>query len=112
MRAKWVWISVAAVLAGVGGAALSQRYHDRAPAPPPRASGAAVLSAPEVTLTGRIRAQHVTEVSAAVSGNVDAFLADVGQDVYQGQVLARLGGTDWKARASRPPPPSSARRTG
>ena len=93
MRGKWVWISVGAVLAGVGGAALSQHYRARAPAPPPRTAGAAVLATSEVTLSGKIRPQHVTEVSASVSGNIDAFLVDVGQDVYQGQVLARIGGS-------------------
>ncbi|MBZ5728300.1 MAG: efflux RND transporter periplasmic adaptor subunit [Acidobacteriia bacterium] len=91
MRRKWIWLSTAAVAAGVGGGALSLRYRVRAPAAPVRPSGAAVIASAEVTLTGKIRPQHLTPVAAAAGGIIDAFLADVGQDVYTGQVLARIG---------------------
>jgi HlyD family secretion protein len=91
MRGKWALLSVAAVLAGVAGGVLSMRYRRPAPAPPVRASGAAVLLANQVTLSGAIRPQHVVGVGAQVNGVIDAFLVDVGQDVYQGQVLARIG---------------------
>jgi multidrug resistance efflux pump len=91
MRGKWALLSVAAVLAGAAGGALSLRYRRPAPAPPVRAAGAAVLPANQVTLSGAIRPQHVVGVGAQVSGVIDAFLVDVGQDVYQGQVLARIG---------------------
>jgi len=91
MRVKWALLSVAAVLAGVAGGALSLRYRRPAPAPPVRTAGAAVLLANQVTLSGAIRPQHIVGVGAQVDGLIDAFLADVGQDVYQGQVLARIG---------------------
>ena len=93
MRGKWALLSVAAVLAGIAGGALSLRYRRPAPAPalPVRAAGPAVLPANQVTLSGAIRPQHVVGVGAQVDGIIDAFLVDVGQDVYQGQVLARVG---------------------
>ena len=91
MRGKWVALSVVAVLAGVAGGALSLRYRRSAPAPVVRAAGAAVLSVNQVTLRGTIRPQHVTGVGAQVNGAIEAFLVEVGQDVYQGQVLARIG---------------------
>src|SRR5271157_2310181 len=91
MRVKWALLSVAAVLAGVAGGGLSLRYRRPAPAPPVRAAGSAVLPANQVTLSGPIRPQHVVGVGAQVNGVIEAFLADVGQDVYQGQVLARIG---------------------
>jgi multidrug resistance efflux pump len=50
-----------------------------------------VLAADQVTLSGAIRPQHVVGVGAQVNGVIDAFLVDVGQDVFQGQVLARIG---------------------
>ena len=50
-----------------------------------------MLPANQVTLSGAIRPQHVVGVGAQVNGVIDAFLVDVGQDVYQGQVLARIG---------------------
>jgi multidrug resistance efflux pump len=91
MRGKWILISIAAVAAGAGLAALS--LHRRPPAPPPATSGAAVLpDQNEVTLSGKIRPQHVLHVGAAVEGNIDAFQADVGDEVFEGQVLARIGG--------------------
>jgi multidrug resistance efflux pump len=92
MRGKWALVSVAAVLAGVAGGVLSLRYRRPAPAPAVRAAGAAVLlPANQVTLSGTIRPQHVVGVGAQIDGVIDAFLVDVGQDVYQGQVLAHIG---------------------
>jgi len=91
MRSKWVLLSVAAVLAGVAGGALSLRHRRPAPVLPVRAAGPAVLTASQVTLSGAIRPQHVVGVGAQVNGLIEAFLVDVGQDVYQGQVLARIG---------------------
>ena len=91
MRGKWVLLSVAAVLAGVAVGALSLRYRRPAPALPVRAAGPAVLLVNEVTLSGAIRPQHVVGVGAQVDGVIDAFAVDVGQEVYQGQVLARIG---------------------
>jgi len=91
MRGKWVLLSVAAVLAGVAGGALSLRYRRPAPSPSVRAAGPAVLPNNQVTLSGAIRPQHVVGVGAQVNGVIDAFLVDVGEDVYQGQVLAHIG---------------------
>jgi multidrug resistance efflux pump len=91
MRGKWVLLSVAAVLAGVAVGALSLWHRRPAPALPVRAAGPAVLPANQVTLSGAIRPQHVVGVGAQVDGVIDAFAVDVGQDVYQGEVLARLG---------------------
>ncbi len=91
MRGKWLLISVLAVCAGVALGALSRRYKRPAPAAPAPTGGAAVIATPEARLSGTIRPQHVVSVGAAVSGNVEAFLVDVGQEVFQGQVLARIG---------------------
>ena len=91
MRGKWALLSVAAVLAGVAGGVLSLRYRRPAPALPVRAAGPAVLPANQVTLSGAIRPQHIAGVGAQVNGVIEAFLVDVGQDIYQGQVLARIG---------------------
>jgi HlyD family secretion protein len=91
MRGKWLLISIAAVIAGAGLAALSLRHREAAPAA--RNSGAAVLPPQaEVTVSGKIRPQHVTHVGSTVEGNIDAFMADVGDEVFEGQVLARIGG--------------------
>ena len=92
MRGQWVLISVLAVAAGVVGGVLSMRRRPLPPAPA-QSPAAAVVSVPEITLNGLIRPQHVVSVGAGVEGNIEAFLVDVGDDVYQGQVLARIGST-------------------
>ena len=91
MHGKWLLISVAAVLAGAGGAALSLHWKGRTN-PPVRKTGAALIqTAGEATLSGKLRPQHVTTVKSEVDGDIDAFLVDVGEDVFTGEVLARIG---------------------
>jgi multidrug resistance efflux pump len=63
--------------------------------PVPRAASAAITAptaqSNEVTLQGRIRPQHVTGVTASVPGFIEALLVEPGAEVYEGQVLARIG---------------------
>ena len=89
MRGKWVFISILAVAAGVGGGALSLRFH-HAVAPPPRRAEVLPLRSQVITLIGNVRPQHITSVGAAVEGNIETFLADVGDEVFAGQTLARI----------------------
>lgn len=91
MAGKWLLFSVAAVLAGVGAGALSLRWkHPEAPAV--RKGGAALIpTTSTVTISGKLRPQHVVSVKPDVDGNIDSFLVDVGQDVFEGEVLARIG---------------------
>src|SRR2546423_679740 len=44
----------------------------------------------EVHLSGKIRAQNVVGVSPPIEGTVGALFADVGQEVFEGQLLARI----------------------
>lgn len=91
MRGKWIFVSVAAVLAGVAGGALSLPWK-RPTASPPRQTGAALIqSSSEVTLSGKLRPQHITTVKADMDGDIDVFLVEVGQEVFTGQPLARIG---------------------
>jgi multidrug resistance efflux pump len=62
--------------------------------PPPRTPSKAEVVSPsndEVTLQGTIRPQNVTGVGADTPGFIEALLVEPGQDVFQGQVLARIG---------------------
>src|SRR5262249_51857911 len=56
-----------------------------------QSAAASTEPANEVTLQGKIRPQHVIGVAANVPGFIETFLVEPGQDVYQGQVLARIG---------------------
>jgi multidrug resistance efflux pump len=88
MRAKWWIASVIAVLVIGAGLALRRKP---APVAAPRQS---VVTAPvtgDVTVQGKIRPQHVVGVSAGVPGFIEAMLVDPGQEVFEGQVLARIG---------------------
>jgi multidrug resistance efflux pump len=93
VRGKWIPIAAGVVLfaAIMGVVVLRGRRHPvKAPAP---ASAAAAITAAnnEVTLQGKIRPQHVKGVTPMIGGFIEAFLAEPGQEVYEGQVLAKIG---------------------
>ena len=92
MRRKWILIG-AGVLAAAGGmAVLAIRGRQRpVPKAASAATAAAVAPSSEITLQGKIQPQHVTGVAAAVPGFIEAFLVEPGAEVYEGQVLARVG---------------------
>ncbi len=91
MRGKWLLISVLAVGAGVGLGALSLRHRSQPTPAAASTQGAAIISRASTTFSGTIRPQHVTGVGAGLSGDIEAFMANVGDEVYQGQLLARVG---------------------
>jgi multidrug resistance efflux pump len=94
MRRKWALVSVAAiVVAGAAGGGVALLRRNRAAAPPIRAAGAVSLPsmAAGLTLTGTIRAQNVLNFGATTKGNIEAFMAEVGDEVAEGQTVARVG---------------------
>ena len=91
MQGKWVVVTVALLVAGAAGGVIVLRRRSAPPVALPRAAAALELPASGiVTFTGAIRAQHVTNVGASVEGNIEMFLADVGQEVSEGEALARI----------------------
>jgi HlyD family secretion protein len=91
MRRKWLLFSVAAVLAGVGAGMFSMHWKGRNTAPVRKPAAALIQNGSEVTLSGKLRPEHITSVTADIDGNIDTFLVDAGQDVFEGEVLARIG---------------------
>ena len=92
MRGKWISVSVGFMLFGLAVGIVVWRARRHPVAPPAAATAAAIAAARnEVTLQGKIRPRHVTGVGASAPGFIEAFLVEPGQDVYQGQVLARIG---------------------
>jgi HlyD family secretion protein len=91
MKARWIYVSVTIVIAA---ALLGVLIWRRRPVPAAARKNDAAMQpamANEITLQGKIRPQHTIGVAANVPGFIETFLVEPGQDVYQGQVLARIG---------------------
>src|ERR1700683_4317896 len=89
MRGRWVLATaVMLALAAVGFflARRSQAAHAKAVP----VLLAAVPAPSEITLTGTIEAAQVVNVPVPVDGTVEQFMADAGQHVSEGEVLARV----------------------
>jgi HlyD family secretion protein len=89
MRARWWIVSALALALVVGGLALRRK-----PAPAtskPQTAASLPETASQITLQGKIRPQHILGVAAGVQGLIEAFMVEPGEEVFQGQVLARIG---------------------
>ncbi|HTM51649.1 MAG TPA: biotin/lipoyl-binding protein [Bryobacteraceae bacterium] len=91
MRGKWVIVGSAAVLAVLIAVAVAVVPRGRsAKATSSETATSPAAAAAEINLSGKIRAQHVIGVAPPLEGTISAFLVDVGQQVFEGQLLARL----------------------
>src|SRR5258707_3414429 len=90
MRGKWFILSASLVLLGL--AAIAVTVLPRTAARKTEAAAPVAKAPPvsDISLTGKIRAQHVISVSPQLQGTVSAFFVEVGQEVFEGQLLARL----------------------
>lgn len=89
-----IWLAVIAViiLAAIGAGALSVLWREHAK--PAQKAAAALPAVPvlgsDVSLEGKIQALRVVEVPAPVEGTVDVFHVEIGQEVFEGQLLAQI----------------------
>ncbi len=80
------------VLAAIAAGVLSVVWREHVQ-PQPRKVTATQPSVPvgtEVSLIGRIQAQHTVMVSVPVQGKIDVFHVEIGQEVFEGQLLAQI----------------------
>ena len=95
MRGKWLLFAGVTILAAVGAGAIAV-WRQQNVKPAPKVVVAAPKAIPdewtqaEVSLPGRIQAQKVVAVPAPIDGLVESFAAEVDQDVFEGQLLARI----------------------
>jgi HlyD family secretion protein len=94
MRGKWLLVAGTLILAAAGGALIWLKRGAPRETATVMKTPAAVPAVEELSLPGKIQAQRVVPAGAAVTGSIEAFLADVGQDVSEGQLLARIGSQD------------------
>src|SRR5260370_23086975 len=90
-RGKWFLLWASIVLLALAGAAFTGL--PRIAAKKPRTQTVAQQAQPqlaEVSLSGKIRPQNVLNVAPPVEGIVGALFVDAGQQVFAGQLLARI----------------------
>jgi multidrug resistance efflux pump len=91
MRGKWVLLAVCAVLAAAAAGALSLlRNRTAATSVQPPTVATQVPEVEEISLPGKVQAREVTAVAAPIDGTVEEFAVDVGDEVSEGQLLARI----------------------
>jgi multidrug resistance efflux pump len=92
MRGKWLLFAGATILLAVAAGALSvyrQSAH-RKPAQSPKTVQAAPAPVNDVSLQGVVQAQRVVDVPVPIDGTIENFGAEIGQDVFEGQLLAHV----------------------
>ena len=91
MRGKWFVISgsVAVIaLAGVAVTILMRAPAGKTQAAPPVTQAAAPVG--DINLPGKIRPQVVINVAPPFEGVIGAYFVDIGQEVFEGQLLVRI----------------------
>jgi membrane fusion protein (multidrug efflux system) len=90
MRGKWLLFGGCLILLAIAAGAITvwrqQQAKPAAVAPPP----APVEPSGDLSLTGKIEARNVIPVKAPSSGTVEEYLVNEGEEVYEGQLVARL----------------------
>lgn len=91
MRGKWILFAGVTILLAVAAGALSvYRTSRKAPPPPPANPVQPAVVASQLSMTGLVQAQEVIQIPAPIDGTIESFGASVGEDVFEGQLLARL----------------------
>ncbi len=88
MRGKWLLFSGFVIALACAAGAISLLRHESRKTAPAKEPAAPPIS--DLSLPGKIQAQHVVPVGASVTGTIDSFLVEVGQDVSEGQLLAHI----------------------
>jgi HlyD family secretion protein len=97
MRGKWLLTSGTVILVAMAVGALSLLRRESVSPPPAPSSPPeppAAFAGSEISLGGRIQAQHVIPVPVPIQGTIDRFFAEVGEEVYEGQLLAEISNTE------------------
>jgi multidrug resistance efflux pump len=91
MRGKWLLFGGVLILLAIAAGAITVWRREQAkpaavvaPAPPP------VEVSGDLSLSGKVEARNVVPVKPPSAGTVEEYLVNEGEEVYEGQLLARL----------------------
>jgi HlyD family secretion protein len=90
VRGKWFALSASVTLVALVAVAIAMLSRISANKTKPAVLTTQAPPPVEVHLSGKIRAQSVISVAPPVEGTIGAVFADVGQEVFEGQLLARI----------------------
>jgi HlyD family secretion protein len=90
VRGKWFALSASVTLLALVAIAVTMLSRVSAKKTKPAVLMTQAPPPVEVHLSGKIRAQSVVSVAPPVEGTVGALFVDVGQEVFEGQLLARI----------------------
>jgi multidrug resistance efflux pump len=91
MRGKKLMAAGTLVLAAAAAGALFSLRRSAVPAASPKPAAPPRQLAGDLILPARIRARNVTSVPVPVQGTMESLAVDAGQQVYEGQLLGRIG---------------------
>jgi HlyD family secretion protein len=104
VRGKWFWWAAAVVLlaiASAGGVALYRARSAVKPPAPPMTGPPPAAVAGDISLSGTIEAAQTVDVPVPVEGTIDAIDVEVGDEVFEGQLLARIRSTTLTSERDR-----------
>jgi len=94
MRGKWLLLAAGVVVLGVLAGLVSLLRQEAAMRSTSEKADIVPAEEPaEVSLTGRVQSQEVVDVAAPIEGTIEVLLAGVGEEVFEGQLLARIKNT-------------------
>lgn len=100
MRRKWPLAVGIAVLVLIAAAAYGWYRNQQQRAARAEAERVARIEAQiptQITVAGKIQARNVVNVAAPIDGTIDEYLVNAGEQVFEGEVLARIKNADLDA---------------
>ena len=101
MRGKWMLFGGIAVLLAVLAGALAVWKRQTAPVVPPAPAAAPVVVGAEISLAGKVEAREVVGVQAPSDGTIAEYLVIAGEEVFEGQLIARIANLSLLAQQER-----------
>ena len=90
MRSKWLLTGGLAAVALTAALLVTNHLGPWRAKPAPPAVRKAPAAPNEISLQGRIEAKTVLNIPAPADGIIDRFMANVGEDVFEGELLAEI----------------------